>query len=155
MNDPAQEWKASLNSTLNRLSNQYLTLLRAASSEVALDDAQIDQRSKFVCGFWVFVHYWPFLSSIFLHMSYDAVTDLLYYWLTDANAIILNCSSYFYIYTCTCTHTLFEKTEESWIPQMNHRHHWLHPLVYPHSPHPSQRRIYVHLSMHFLISLEY
>jgi hypothetical protein len=57
MNDPAQEWKASLNSTLNRLSNQYLTLLRAASSEVALDDAQIDQRSKFVCGFWVFVHY--------------------------------------------------------------------------------------------------
>ena len=46
MNEPSQEWKKTLNSTLNRLSNQYLTLLRAASSEMALEDAQIDQRGK-------------------------------------------------------------------------------------------------------------
>lgn len=45
MNEPSQEWKKTLNSTLNRLSNQYLTLLRAASSEMALEDAQIDQRA--------------------------------------------------------------------------------------------------------------
>jgi len=45
-NEPSQEWKKTFNSTLNRLSNQYLTLLRAASSEMALDDAQIDQRGK-------------------------------------------------------------------------------------------------------------
>ena len=47
--DSSEEWKASLNSTLNRLSNQYLTLLRAASSEMALDDSQIDQRGECVC----------------------------------------------------------------------------------------------------------
>lgn len=64
--NPSQEWRASLNSTLNRLSNQYLTLLRAASSEMALEDIQIDQR-----GEWVrlnahydsvrsgAVHFWP------------------------------------------------------------------------------------------------
>ena len=46
MNNPSLEWKTSLNSTLNRLSNQYLTLLRAASSEMALEDIQIDQRGK-------------------------------------------------------------------------------------------------------------
>lgn len=45
MNNPSLEWKTSLNSTLNRLSNQYLTLLRAASSEMALEDIQIDQRA--------------------------------------------------------------------------------------------------------------
>ncbi|GFH48177.1 hypothetical protein CTEN210_04653 [Chaetoceros tenuissimus] len=41
----AKEWKTNLNATLNRLSNQYLTLLRAASSEVALEEAQVDQRA--------------------------------------------------------------------------------------------------------------
>jgi len=47
-NKPSQEWKASLNSTLNRLSNQYLTLLRAASSEMALDEAQVDHRGEYM-----------------------------------------------------------------------------------------------------------
>lgn len=44
----AKEWKTNLNATLNRLSNQYLTLLRAASSEVALEEAQVDQRGVFL-----------------------------------------------------------------------------------------------------------
>ena len=43
----AKEWKTNLNATLNRLSNQYLTLLRAASSEVALEEAQVDQRGVY------------------------------------------------------------------------------------------------------------
>lgn len=43
---PAEEWKSSLNATCNRLSTQYLNLLRAASSKVALDMANsgIDPR---------------------------------------------------------------------------------------------------------------
>lgn len=43
--NPSQEWKSSVNSTLNRLNNQYLTLLRTASSAVHLDDLQVDPRS--------------------------------------------------------------------------------------------------------------
>ena len=46
MDKSSEKWKASLNSTLNRLSGQYLTLLRAASSEMALDDAQVDERGE-------------------------------------------------------------------------------------------------------------
>jgi Surfeit locus protein 5 subunit 22 of Mediator complex len=34
---PSQEWKESLNATCNRLSTQYLNLLRAASSVMALE----------------------------------------------------------------------------------------------------------------------
>ena len=34
---PSEEWQNSLNATLNRLSTQYLNLLRSASSIVALD----------------------------------------------------------------------------------------------------------------------
>ena len=35
---PSQEWESNFKSTLNRLATQYLLLLRAASSEVALED---------------------------------------------------------------------------------------------------------------------
>mmetsp|Transcript_1186 Transcript_1186/g.1817 ORF Transcript_1186/g.1817 Transcript_1186/m.1817 type:complete len:152 (+) Transcript_1186:76-531(+) len=35
---PAEEWKKDLNATCNRLSSQYLSLLRAASSTTALED---------------------------------------------------------------------------------------------------------------------
>mmetsp|Transcript_6028 Transcript_6028/g.11428 ORF Transcript_6028/g.11428 Transcript_6028/m.11428 type:complete len:140 (+) Transcript_6028:374-793(+) len=45
MDDTSQEWKTSLNATLNRLCSQYLNLLRAASSEHLLDDTPIDQRA--------------------------------------------------------------------------------------------------------------
>ena len=36
---PAEKWQASLNATCNRLSTQYLSLLRAASSVEALEEA--------------------------------------------------------------------------------------------------------------------
>jgi hypothetical protein len=35
---PAEEWQAALNATCNRLSTQYLNLLRSASSTTALDE---------------------------------------------------------------------------------------------------------------------
>lgn len=35
---PAEEWKKDLNATCNRLSSQYLSLVRAASSIAALED---------------------------------------------------------------------------------------------------------------------
>jgi len=35
---PAEKWQASLNATCNRLSTQYLNLLRAASSVTALEE---------------------------------------------------------------------------------------------------------------------
>jgi hypothetical protein len=41
---PAQEWQQSLNATLNRLSTQYLNLLRAASSVSALEKGKSDPR---------------------------------------------------------------------------------------------------------------
>ena len=47
---PAEEWSQSLNATCNRLSNQYLNLLRSASSIVALEEhnnRQHDPRSTF------------------------------------------------------------------------------------------------------------
>lgn len=43
--DPSIEFRNQLKSTLNRLSNQYLCLLKAASSEAALSDLQIDPRA--------------------------------------------------------------------------------------------------------------
>jgi hypothetical protein len=45
-NNPSIEYKNLLNSTLNRLTNQYLCLLRAASSEMALSDLQVDPRGE-------------------------------------------------------------------------------------------------------------
>jgi hypothetical protein len=39
----SQEWTANFKSTLNRLSTQYLLLLRAASSEVALEEDSNDE----------------------------------------------------------------------------------------------------------------
>lgn len=35
---PAEEWQAALNATCNRLSTQYLNLVRAASSTTALEE---------------------------------------------------------------------------------------------------------------------
>jgi hypothetical protein len=43
---PGQEWKQSLNATLNRLSTQYVNLLRAASSTAALERGQQDPRGE-------------------------------------------------------------------------------------------------------------
>lgn len=37
---PAEEWLQSLNATCNRLSTQYLNMLKAASSVSALDQGQ-------------------------------------------------------------------------------------------------------------------
>lgn len=42
---PAEQWQASLNATCNRLSTQYLNLLRAASSVSALRENGQDPRS--------------------------------------------------------------------------------------------------------------
>lgn len=45
---PAEEWLQSLNATCNRLSTQYLNLLRAASSVAALERGrQQDPRGKY------------------------------------------------------------------------------------------------------------
>lgn len=44
---PAEEWQQSLNATCNRLSTQYLNLLRAASSVSALEKGRQDPRGKF------------------------------------------------------------------------------------------------------------
>ena len=41
---PAEEWLQSLNATCNRLSTQYLNLLRAASSASALEEGRHDPR---------------------------------------------------------------------------------------------------------------
>jgi len=44
---PAEDWLQSLNATCNRLSTQYLNLLRAASSVSALEEGrQHDPRCK-------------------------------------------------------------------------------------------------------------
>jgi hypothetical protein len=43
---PAQEWQQSLNATCNRLSTQYLNLLRVASSVSALEKGRPDPRCK-------------------------------------------------------------------------------------------------------------
>lgn len=45
--NPSIEFRNQLKSTLNRLSNQYLCLLKAGSSEVALSDLQVDPRGKY------------------------------------------------------------------------------------------------------------
>mmetsp|Transcript_125533 Transcript_125533/g.363247 ORF Transcript_125533/g.363247 Transcript_125533/m.363247 type:complete len:152 (+) Transcript_125533:83-538(+) len=42
---PEQEWRQSLNATINRLSTQYVNLLRAASSTAALEKGQPDPRA--------------------------------------------------------------------------------------------------------------
>ena len=44
---PSQEWQQSLNATVNRLSTQYVNLLRAASSTVALEKGQQDPRGMY------------------------------------------------------------------------------------------------------------
>jgi hypothetical protein len=41
---PGEEWQQSLNATCNRLSTQYLNLLRAASSVSALEMGRQDPR---------------------------------------------------------------------------------------------------------------
>ena len=41
---PADEWLQQLNATCNRLSTQYLNLLRAASSVSALEEGRHDPR---------------------------------------------------------------------------------------------------------------
>jgi hypothetical protein len=41
---PAEEWLQSLNATCNRLSTQYLNLLRAASSVSVLEEGRHDPR---------------------------------------------------------------------------------------------------------------
>eukprot|EP00934_Nitzschia_sp_Nitz4_P001728 Nitzschia sp. Nitz4//scaffold298_size22859//9084//9685//NITZ4_008529-RA/size22859-augustus-gene-0.1-mRNA-1//1//CDS//3329546323//1728//frame0 len=41
---PGQEWQQSLNATINRLSTQYVNLLRAASSAAALEKTPQDPR---------------------------------------------------------------------------------------------------------------
>lgn len=43
---PGQEWQQSLNATVNRLSTQYVNLLRAASSTAALERGQPDPRGE-------------------------------------------------------------------------------------------------------------
>ena len=45
---PGQEWQQSLNATINRLSTQYVNLLRAASSVPALEKGQPDPRSEYM-----------------------------------------------------------------------------------------------------------
>jgi hypothetical protein len=47
---PAEKWQASLNATCNRLSTQYLMLLRAASSVEALEEATGRQDPRFGGG---------------------------------------------------------------------------------------------------------
>ena len=47
---PGQEWQQSLNATCNRLSTQYLNLLRAASSVSALEKGGRDPRGKLPKG---------------------------------------------------------------------------------------------------------
>mmetsp|Transcript_6440 Transcript_6440/g.19022 ORF Transcript_6440/g.19022 Transcript_6440/m.19022 type:complete len:183 (+) Transcript_6440:13-561(+) len=42
---PEQEWQNTLNATCNRLSTQYLNLLKAASSVAALEKGRTDPRS--------------------------------------------------------------------------------------------------------------
>ena len=42
---PSSEWQQSLNNTCNRLSTQYLNLIRAASSATALEKGRSDPRS--------------------------------------------------------------------------------------------------------------
>lgn len=51
------EFKNLLKSTLNRLTNQYLCLLKAASSEMALSDLQVDPRGEILilCKLHVFM----------------------------------------------------------------------------------------------------
>jgi hypothetical protein len=46
---PAEEWQAALNATCNRLSTQYLNLLRSASSTTALEETgrRQDPRGSF------------------------------------------------------------------------------------------------------------
>jgi hypothetical protein len=44
---PAEEWLQQLNSTCNRLSTQYLNLLRAASSVQALEEGRHDPRGTY------------------------------------------------------------------------------------------------------------
>lgn len=52
---PSQEWQQSLNATINRLSTQYINLIRTASSASALEKGQQDPRGmsvwprSFVC----------------------------------------------------------------------------------------------------------
>ena len=48
---PAEEWQQSLNATCNRLSTQYLNLLRAASSVSALGKGRQDPRGTFIYFF--------------------------------------------------------------------------------------------------------
>ena len=43
---PAEEWLQQLNATCNRLSTQYLNLLRAASSISALEEGRHDPRGE-------------------------------------------------------------------------------------------------------------
>ena len=45
---PGQEWQQSLNATVNRLSTQYVNLLRAASSTSALEKGQQDPRGMYI-----------------------------------------------------------------------------------------------------------
>ena len=46
---PAEEWQQSLNATCNRLSTQYVNLLKAASSVAELEKGRPDPRGKVVC----------------------------------------------------------------------------------------------------------
>ena len=47
---PAEQWQSSLNATCNRLTNQYLQLVRSASSKVELDmtTGGMDPRGTYV-----------------------------------------------------------------------------------------------------------
>ncbi len=41
-----QEWESNFKSTLNRLSTQYLLLLRSASSEIALEEVSLSNNME-------------------------------------------------------------------------------------------------------------
>ena len=47
---PGEEWQQSLNATINRLSTQYVNLLRAASSTMALERGHQDPRGTSPVG---------------------------------------------------------------------------------------------------------
>lgn len=44
---PAEEWLQQLNAVCNRLSTQYLSLLKTASSATAMDETQHDPRCTY------------------------------------------------------------------------------------------------------------
>jgi hypothetical protein len=98
---PADEWLASLNATCNRLSTQYLQLLRSSAGAGVTEEGRQDPKGK---NTWLIVvcvmEWWSMLGACYLkHTLYSCLTSTLHFSLSHLHTDI---PPVCYFFTCVC-----------------------------------------------------